>query len=107
MLRGKIDTSVRRLPTIEDVTFSVKSGTMTVKHGAAADLKAIEKQVSGLGYSVAPIIPTAKLSAVNPGGMATLVTVMDRHPPPARWKAFTVMTTGRTKGSGGAARRGS
>ena len=65
---SKIDTAVRRLPGIEDVSVSVTSGTMTVKHTAAADLKGIEKQVSGLGYSVAPIIPTAKLSASQHSG---------------------------------------
>ncbi|WP_312222654.1 heavy metal translocating P-type ATPase [Rhizobium rhizoryzae] len=65
---SKIDTAVRRLPGIEDVSVSVTTGTMTVKHAAAADLKAIEKQVSGLGYSVAPIIPTAKLSASKHSG---------------------------------------
>ncbi|MBY5706834.1 cadmium-translocating P-type ATPase [Rhizobium leguminosarum] len=57
---SKVDTAVRRLPGVEDVSVSVTSGTMAVKHSAAADLKAIEKQVSGLGYSITPIIKTAK-----------------------------------------------
>lgn len=56
----KVDTAVRRMPGIEDVSVSVTSGTMTVTHSAAADLKAVEKQVSGLGYSIAPIIKTPK-----------------------------------------------
>lgn len=60
---SKIDTAVRRLPGIEDVSVSVTSGTMTVKHAPSTDLKAIEKRVTGLGYSVAPIIPTAKASS--------------------------------------------
>lgn len=64
---SKIDTAVRRIPGVEDVSVSVTSGTMTVKH-AFADLKAIEKQVSGLGYSVAPIIPTAKRSPATYSG---------------------------------------
>ncbi len=46
----KVDTAVRRMPGIEDISVSVTSGTMTVKHSAAADLKALEKQVSALGY---------------------------------------------------------
>lgn len=65
---SKIDTAVRRLPGVEDVSVSVTSGTMTVKHAPAADLKAVEKQVSGLGYSVAPIIPTTKPSSVRHAG---------------------------------------
>lgn len=60
---SKIDTAVRRLPGIEDVSVSVTSGTMTVKHAPSTDLKAIEKRVAGLGYSVAPIIPSAKASS--------------------------------------------
>ena len=66
---SKIDTAVRRLPGVEDVSVSVTSGTMTVKHAADADLRAVEKQVSGLGYSITPIIKTAKPSApIHSGG---------------------------------------
>ena len=64
---SKIDTAVRRVPGVEDVSVSVTAGTMTVKH-AAADLKAIEKQVSGLGFTVAPIIPNLKRSVSSPAG---------------------------------------
>lgn len=53
---AKIDTAVSRIDDVEDVSVSVTSGTMTVKHGQSADLKAIEKQVSGLGYSIVPIV---------------------------------------------------
>lgn len=56
----KVETAVRRMPGIEDVSVSVTSGTMSVKHSAVADLKAVEKQVSALGYSIAPIIKTPK-----------------------------------------------
>jgi Cd2+/Zn2+-exporting ATPase len=56
---AKIDTAVRRIDDIEDVSVSVTSGTMTVKHRQSADMKAIEKQVSGLGYSIVPILKTA------------------------------------------------
>lgn len=55
----KIDTAVRRIDDIEDVSVSVTSGTMTVKHGQSADMKAVEKQISGLGYSIVPILKTA------------------------------------------------
>ncbi|CAN7739518.1 heavy metal translocating P-type ATPase [Neorhizobium sp. LjRoot104] len=56
---AKIDTAVRRIDDIEDVSVSVTSGTMTVKHRQSADMKAVEKQVSGLGYSIVPILKTA------------------------------------------------
>ncbi|MBB3463868.1 heavy metal translocating P-type ATPase [Rhizobium sp. BK377] len=51
----KIDTAVRRVPGVEDVSVSVTAGTMTVRHDGSSDLKAIEKKVIGLGYSVAPL----------------------------------------------------
>ena len=56
----KVETAVRRMPGIEDVSVSVTSGTMSVKHSAVANLKAVEKQVSALGYSIAPISKTPK-----------------------------------------------
>ncbi|MCM2475469.1 cadmium-translocating P-type ATPase [Rhizobium sp. CG5] len=62
---SKIDTAVRRLPGIDDVSVSVTAGTMTVKHSAAADLEAVEKQVSGLGYSIAPVLKAAKAVAAG------------------------------------------
>jgi Cd2+/Zn2+-exporting ATPase len=48
----KIDTAVRRMPGITDVSVSVAAGTMTVRHDGSADLGAMEGRVSGLGYSV-------------------------------------------------------
>ncbi len=49
---AKIDTAVRRMPGVEDVSVSVTSGTMTVRHDGSGDLAAIEKKVTGLGYAV-------------------------------------------------------
>jgi Cd2+/Zn2+-exporting ATPase len=49
---AKIDTAVRRMPGVEDVSVSVTSGTMTVRHDGSSDLAAIEKKVTGLGYAV-------------------------------------------------------
>jgi Cd2+/Zn2+-exporting ATPase len=46
----KIDTAVRRMPGVEDVSVSVAAGTMTVSHNDSVDLGAVEKRVSGLGY---------------------------------------------------------
>ncbi|WP_256753998.1 heavy metal translocating P-type ATPase [Mesorhizobium sp. Mes31] len=51
----KIDTAVRRMPGVEDVNVSVTAGTMTVKHALKSDLAAIEKKVTGLGYTVAQV----------------------------------------------------
>jgi len=51
----KIDTAVRRMPGVSDVSVSVTAGTMTVKHDDASDLTAIAKKVTGLGYSVSQI----------------------------------------------------
>ncbi|MBY5811082.1 heavy metal translocating P-type ATPase [Rhizobium leguminosarum] len=52
---SKIDTAVRRVAGVADVSVSVMAGTMTVRHDGSSDLKVIEKKVTGLGYSVAPL----------------------------------------------------
>ncbi|AJD42657.1 cadmium-translocating P-type ATPase [Rhizobium sp. SEMIA 4085] len=49
---AKIDTAVRRIAGVEDVSVSMAAGTMTISHDGTSDLKAIEKKVTGLGYSV-------------------------------------------------------
>ncbi len=49
---AKIDTAVRRMPGVAEVSVSVSAGTMTVEHDDTSDLGAIEKKVSGLGYSL-------------------------------------------------------
>ncbi|WP_411196723.1 heavy metal translocating P-type ATPase, partial [Rhizobium sp.] len=55
----KIDTAVRRVAGVADVSVSVMAGTMTVRHDGSSDLKAIEKKVTGLGYSVSPFAGNA------------------------------------------------
>ncbi|MBD8688488.1 MULTISPECIES: heavy metal translocating P-type ATPase [unclassified Rhizobium] len=52
---AKIDTAVRRLSGVEDVSVSVTSGTMTVSHDPTSDLAAIGRQVTGLGYDATQI----------------------------------------------------
>ena len=52
---AKIDTAVRRLPGVSDVTVSVTTGRMTVTHAAESDLAALSARVTGLGYGVEPI----------------------------------------------------
>jgi len=52
----KIDTAVRRIEGVEDVTVSVTAGTMMVRHDSNDAIQAkIESQVSRLGYGVALI----------------------------------------------------
>ena len=51
---AKIDTAVRRLPGIEDVSVSATAGTMTVRHNSQSDLTKLERAVTGLGYGIAP-----------------------------------------------------
>uniref|UniRef100_UPI003B9FC1B1 heavy metal translocating P-type ATPase n=1 Tax=Shinella sp. M31 TaxID=3368615 RepID=UPI003B9FC1B1 len=51
---SKIDTAVRRMPGVSDVSVSVTAGTMRVQHDAESDLEAIRRKASGLGYVVTP-----------------------------------------------------
>ena len=51
---SKIDTAVRRMPGVSDVSVSVTAGTMRVQHSGTSDLEAIRRKVSGLGYTVTP-----------------------------------------------------
>ena len=51
---SKIDTAVRRMPGVSDVSVPVAAGTMRVEHDGTSDLKAIQRKVSGLGYTVTP-----------------------------------------------------
>jgi Cd2+/Zn2+-exporting ATPase len=49
---AKIDTAARRIIGVEDVSVSFTGGTMTVRHAPDSDLAALEKRVTGLGYSI-------------------------------------------------------
>lgn len=49
---AKINTAVRRLSGIEDVSVSMAAGTMTVRH-TGADLAVLERKVARLGYKAA------------------------------------------------------
>ena len=52
---SKIDTAVRRMVGVQDVSVSVVSGTMTVRHDDEADLAAVAQKVTSLGYRTAPV----------------------------------------------------
>ncbi|KAB0572214.1 heavy metal translocating P-type ATPase [Brucella pituitosa] len=51
----KIDTAVRRVAGVEDVSVSVTTGMMTVRHDGSSDLESVAKKVRSLGYSVEPV----------------------------------------------------
>ncbi len=53
----KIDTAVRRVRGIEDVSVFVTAGTMTVSHDGTGDLDKIASKVRSLGYGVEPMAP--------------------------------------------------
>jgi Cd2+/Zn2+-exporting ATPase len=62
---SKIDTAVRRMPGVSDVSVSVTAGTMRVRHDATSDLDAIRRKVSGLGYGVMPADGAAQKPAAE------------------------------------------
>lgn len=51
---AKINTAIRRLPGVEEVSVSATAGTLMVHHSAEGDLARIERTVTGLGYKVMP-----------------------------------------------------
>ncbi|MDX3972623.1 heavy metal translocating P-type ATPase [Shinella sp.] len=62
---SKIDTAVRRMPGVSDVSVSVTAGTMRVQHDTASDLEAIARKVTGLGYAVTPAAAVAEKPAAE------------------------------------------
>ncbi len=64
---AKIETAVRRLPGVTEVSISVTAGTMTVAHQDAPEdvVTQIERRVSGLGY---PAKATTADAAPAPAG---------------------------------------
>jgi Cd2+/Zn2+-exporting ATPase len=66
----KIDTAVRRMPGVADVSVSVAAATMTLSHDDTTDLAAIEKKVSGLGYSLRALGKKSPAGSVQPGNAA-------------------------------------
>ncbi|RYE40038.1 MAG: heavy metal translocating P-type ATPase, partial [Hyphomicrobiales bacterium] len=51
---NKIDTAVRRLPGVEDVSVSVVAGTLTLGH-KGADLAQVQQKVTDLGYRISAL----------------------------------------------------
>lgn len=67
---AKIDTAVRRVVGVEDVSVSVSAATMTVRHAGNDDVgPAIMRKVVGLGYGLLPLAGDAS-PGVTPGDCA-------------------------------------
>lgn len=63
---AKIDTAVRRIDGVEDVSVSVSAGTMTVHRRLDASVETtITSSVKALGYGVSPLAARTKAPAVQ------------------------------------------
>jgi Cd2+/Zn2+-exporting ATPase len=71
----KIDTAIRRLPGVEDVSVAVQTGVLKVRHGGGLSDEAVLQQLRNLGYSGEAAAPTSG-SVAAPAG-----------PPPAAARA--------------------
>ncbi|SCD23147.1 heavy metal translocating P-type ATPase [Brucella inopinata] len=49
---AKIDTAVRRVKGVEDISVSLTAGTMTVHHDGSGDIETMARKVRSLGYGV-------------------------------------------------------
>ncbi|OLP55186.1 ATPase [Rhizobium rhizosphaerae] len=79
---AKIDTAVRRHAGVQDVRVSVTSGTMTLSHEPEADLPAIEKQVTRLGYRTERLAPLqARTVAADAATPVAACCAGHAHPP--------------------------
>ncbi|MFM9847369.1 MAG: heavy metal translocating P-type ATPase [Hyphomicrobiaceae bacterium] len=56
----KIDTAIRRIPGVTDVTVSAVASAMSVRHDTPSVLSSIEKTVTALGYTIAPLPATVE-----------------------------------------------
>ena len=76
----KIDTAMRRLAGVEDVSVSVSSGVLKVQHGGAVGDDAVLQQLRNLGYEAAkpktlsprlrakPTFMARQAMTIDPGG---------------------------------------
>ena len=77
---AKIRGAVERLPGVSDVKLSVMSETLMIRSMRAARSRAaIEKQVSGLGYSVQAVTQKTRPKPKSRRIRADAVTIMARH----------------------------
>ena len=71
----KIDTAIRRLPGVEDVSVAVQTGVHKIRHGGDLADEAVLQQLRNLGYSGEAAAPTSGAVAAAAG------------PPPAAARA--------------------
>ncbi|QYC12203.1 cadmium-translocating P-type ATPase [Brevundimonas nasdae] len=71
----KIDTAIRRLPGVEDVSVAVQTGVLKIRHGGDLADEAVLQQLRNLGYSGEAAAPTSGAVAAAAG------------PPPAAARA--------------------
>lgn len=65
---AKIETAVRRLPGVGNVSVSVIAGTLLVTHDGSLKPDSVESQVRSLGYSIAPAGDSPARGDVGRGG---------------------------------------
>lgn len=64
---AKIETAVRRIDGVKDVSVSVPAGTMTVAQGADGTIGlGVAKTVTALGYTIAPLPPRNRVAVGKP-----------------------------------------
>ena len=59
----KIDTAIRRLPGVEDVSVTVQTGVLKIRHGGALSDEAVLQQLRSLGYVGEAVIPASGSAA--------------------------------------------
>ena len=62
----KIDTALRRIPGISDVTVSFQAGTLSVHHDGRVDDEAVARQVTMLGFGATPLGSAAQGRETRP-----------------------------------------
>jgi Cd2+/Zn2+-exporting ATPase len=69
---AKIDTAVRRIAGVEDVSVSVSAATLVVRHRADTVLADLERQVTTLGYGLAALndVAVPGMAAQGPAAAA-------------------------------------
>jgi Cd2+/Zn2+-exporting ATPase len=67
---AKIDTAVRRVRGVVDVSVSVSAATMVVRHESGGVLEDVERQVTRLGYGLASLGAAGAVPELAQGGAA-------------------------------------
>jgi Cd2+/Zn2+-exporting ATPase len=87
---SKVDTAVRRIAGVEEVSVSVVSGSMTVKHAERTDLAELAGKVTRLGYPTKAAIGSTE-DAGGTGG--TRAAYDDHHGEGPWWRSRKAVLT--------------